>query len=44
MVTAAGCDVGISAREALTPSGQVERDRWCCDTIRENRAKRVDFP
>lgn len=33
---AGGLGLGIT-RAGFTPAAVVERDRWCCDTIRENR-------
>ena len=33
--------MGVS-RAGFTPAAVVERDRWCCDTIRENQKRRVD--
>lgn len=38
---AGGLGIGVS-RAGFTPIQVVEWDRWCCDTIRENRAKKVD--
>lgn len=37
---AGGLGIGIS-KAGFTPAQVVEWDRWCCDTLRENRAKRV---
>jgi DNA (cytosine-5)-methyltransferase 1 len=34
---AGGLGLGV-ARAGFTPVDVVERDRWCCDTLRENRA------
>lgn len=38
---AGGLGIGVS-RAGFAPVAVVEWDRWCCDTIRENKAKRVD--
>lgn len=38
---AGGLGMGVS-RAGFTPAMIVERDRWCCDTIRENRTGGVD--
>ena len=35
---AGGLGLGVS-RAGFTPVDVVEWDRWCCDTIRENRAR-----
>jgi DNA (cytosine-5)-methyltransferase 1 len=37
---AGGLGIGVS-RAGFTPIEVVERDRWCCDTIRENKARGV---
>ena len=37
---AGGLGIGVS-RAGFIPEEIVERDRWCCDTIRENRARAV---
>lgn len=37
---AGGLGIGVS-RAGITPLMVVERDRWCCDTIRENRAANI---
>jgi DNA (cytosine-5)-methyltransferase 1 len=34
---AGGLGLGVS-RAGFSPEAVVERDRWCCDTLRENRA------
>lgn len=39
-VGAGGLAIGAS-RAGFKPVLMVDRDRWCCDTIRENRARRV---
>ncbi|TGP24874.1 MULTISPECIES: DNA cytosine methyltransferase [unclassified Mesorhizobium] len=38
---AGGLGLGVS-RAGFTPIEVVEWDRWCCDTIRENRARGLD--
>lgn len=38
---AGGLGIGVS-QAGFAPVAVVEWDRWCCDTIRENKAKRVD--
>lgn len=37
---AGGLGIGVS-RAGFLPAGVVEWDKWCCDTIRENRARGV---
>lgn len=39
---AGGLGIGVS-RAGFTPALVVERDHWCCDTLRENR-KKADSP
>ncbi|GLI25653.1 DNA (cytosine-5)-methyltransferase 1 [Xanthobacter flavus] len=38
---AGGLGIGVS-KAGFTPIQIVEWDRWCCDTIRENRARNVE--
>ncbi len=38
---AGGLGIGVS-RAGFSPAAVVERDRYCCDTIRENRERGVD--
>lgn len=38
---AGGLGIGV-ARAGFTPIDVVEWDRWCCDTLRENRARGVE--
>lgn len=37
---AGGLALGIS-KAGFTPAAVIERDRWCCDTLRENKSRRV---
>ncbi|WP_181005099.1 DNA cytosine methyltransferase, partial [Pseudomonas putida] len=37
---AGGLGMGVS-KAGFTPQAVVEWDRWCCDTIRENRENKV---
>ena len=39
---AGGLGIGVS-RAGFSPQAVIEWDRWCCDTIRENRDGGIDL-